>query len=105
MPISASTGASSSHRAELSRDRIVAADAPLRQRADRQLAAESEEYPRFATLTGVPGAVAQSGSAPRSHRGGQGFKSPQLHLVGSMSILVNDRLGAILANRLRLADG
>jgi hypothetical protein len=26
-----------------------------------------------------PGAVAQSGSAPRSHRGGQGFKSPQLH--------------------------
>ena len=25
------------------------------------------------------GAVAQSGSAPRSHRGGQGFKSPQLH--------------------------
>ena len=33
----------------------------------------------FATLSGVPGAVAQSGSAPRSHRGGQGFKSPQLH--------------------------
>ena len=30
---------------------------------------------------GLPtyGAVAQSGSAPRSHRGGQGFKSPQLH--------------------------
>ncbi len=28
---------------------------------------------------GSPGAVAQSGSAPRSHRGGQGFKSPQLH--------------------------
>src|SRR5215469_14905969 len=26
------------------------------------------------------GAVAQSGSAPRSHRGGQGFKSPQLHM-------------------------
>ena len=25
------------------------------------------------------GAVAQSGSAPRSHRGGQGFNSPQLH--------------------------
>ena len=25
------------------------------------------------------GAVAQSGSAPRSHRGGQGFESPQLH--------------------------
>src|SRR5438067_336744 len=25
----------------------------------------------------VRGAVAQSGSAPRSHRGGQGFKSPQ----------------------------
>jgi hypothetical protein len=33
----------------------------------------------FATLSAVPGAVAQSGSAPRSHRGGQGFKSPQLH--------------------------
>src|SRR3712207_937210 len=27
----------------------------------------------------VEGAVAQSGSAPRSHRGGQGFNSPQLH--------------------------
>src|SRR5699024_12658212 len=27
----------------------------------------------------VLGAVAQSGSAPRSHRGGQGFESPQLH--------------------------
>lgn len=27
------------------------------------------------------GAVAQTGSAPRSHRGGQGFKSPQLHPV------------------------
>lgn len=23
--------------------------------------------------------MAQTGSAPRSHRGGQGFKSPQLH--------------------------
>src|SRR6266700_3574405 len=33
----------------------------------------------FATLTPVLGAVAQSGSAPRSHRGGQGFESPQLH--------------------------
>src|ERR1700722_8400430 len=33
----------------------------------------------FATLAQVLGAVAQSGSAPRSHRGGQGFKSPQLH--------------------------
>src|SRR5262249_3827181 len=33
----------------------------------------------FATLAPVLGAVAQSGSAPRSHRGGQGFKSPQLH--------------------------
>ena len=33
----------------------------------------------FARLTDVLGAVAQSGSAPRSHRGGQGFKSPQLH--------------------------
>ena len=33
----------------------------------------------FARLTQVLGAVAQSGSAPRSHRGGQGFKSPQLH--------------------------
>src|SRR5580704_13710781 len=33
----------------------------------------------FATLSQVLGAVAQSGSAPRSHRGGQGFKSPQLH--------------------------
>ena len=27
------------------------------------------------------GAVAQSGSAPRSHRGGQGFESPQLHHI------------------------
>src|SRR5260370_27899928 len=35
--------------------------------------------PQFATLSQVLGAVAQSGSAPRSHRGGQGFKSPQLH--------------------------
>ena len=35
----------------------------------------------FATLAQVLGAVAQSGSAPRSHRGGQGFKSPQLHRV------------------------
>ena len=35
------------------------------------------------TLSTVPGAVAQSGSAPRSHRGGQGFESPQLHLRGS----------------------
>src|SRR6201986_4829437 len=33
----------------------------------------------FARLSQVLGAVAQSGSAPRSHRGGQGFKSPQLH--------------------------
>jgi 1,5-anhydro-D-fructose reductase (1,5-anhydro-D-mannitol-forming) len=33
----------------------------------------------FARLTLVLGAVAQSGSAPRSHRGGQGFESPQLH--------------------------
>jgi hypothetical protein len=36
--------------------------------------------PPFATLAAGPGAVAQSGSAPRSHRGGQGFESPQLHL-------------------------
>jgi uncharacterized protein with GYD domain len=27
----------------------------------------------------LQGPVAQSGSAPRSHRGGQGFKSPQVH--------------------------
>ena len=38
-----------------------------------------EERRSFARLTDVLGAVAQSGSAPRSHRGGQGFKSPQLH--------------------------
>ncbi len=38
-----------------------------------------EDRGGFATLTDVLGAVAQSGSAPRSHRGGQGFKSPQLH--------------------------
>ena len=37
--------------------------------------------PLFARLSHVLGAVAQSGSAPRSHRGGQGFKSPQLHRV------------------------
>src|SRR5215469_3615741 len=48
--------------------------------------AKSENYPAFATLTGVPGAVAQSGSAPRSHRGGQGFKSPQLHILTSQDI-------------------
>src|SRR6266702_7283865 len=47
----------------------------------------SPGYPRrgqalwFARLAQVLGAVAQSGSAPRSHRGGQGFKSPQLHRV------------------------
>src|SRR5580704_13778705 len=42
---------------------------------------------RFARLSQVLGAVAQSGSAPRSHRGGQGFKSPQLHrvLAGKMA--------------------
>jgi hypothetical protein len=39
----------------------------------------------FATLTGGLGAVAQSGSAPRSHRGGQGFKSPQLHPLDLVS--------------------
>ena len=38
-----------------------------------------EQGASFARLTQVLGAVAQSGSAPRSHRGGQGFKSPQLH--------------------------
>ena len=31
------------------------------------------------------GAVAQSGSAPRSQRGGQGFESPQLHQCPSVS--------------------
>ena len=30
-------------------------------------------------ILSAEGAVAQSGSAPRSHRGGQGFNSPQLH--------------------------
>ena len=46
---------------------------------DEARAATSEARPRFATLAPGLGAVAQSGSAPRSHRGGQGFKSPQLH--------------------------
>src|SRR6266516_113392 len=54
--------------------------------ADTRIAhASPQEPPTFATLTGVLGAVAQSGSAPRSHRGGQGFKSPQLHFKGSIS--------------------
>src|SRR5580704_2196877 len=44
-----------------------------------ELAARSGQGPSFARLSQVLGAVAQSGSAPRSHRGGQGFKSPQLH--------------------------
>src|SRR5580658_2230125 len=47
-----------------------------------ELAARSGQGPSFARLSQVLGAVAQSGSAPRSHRGGQGFKSPQLHLRG-----------------------
>src|SRR4051812_581733 len=50
-------------------------------------------YPRPANVVAgplpnryaVPGAVAQTGSAPRSHRGGQGFKSPQLHKGNSKS--------------------
>src|SRR6516165_6625338 len=45
-----------------------------------------EQPPVFATLTAVLGAVAQSGSAPRSHRGGQGFKSPQLHQVTAVQL-------------------
>ena len=35
--------------------------------------------PPAGSVCGDLGAVAQSGSAPRSHRGGQGFESPQLH--------------------------
>ncbi len=29
--------------------------------------------------------MAQTGSAPRSHRGGQGFKSPQLHNIKALT--------------------
>src|ERR1035441_9415518 len=51
-------------------------------RCHQVLAAEvSGQGTSFARLTQVLGAVAQSGSAPRSHRGGQGFESPQLHRV------------------------
>src|SRR5205814_3197329 len=35
--------------------------------------------------SGRSGAVAQTGSAPRSHRGGQGFKSPQLHTTKALT--------------------
>src|SRR6478609_260297 len=52
------------------------------------------------------GAVAQSGSAPRSHRGGQGFKSPQLHpstdAVGARS---PGGVGRSVARRPRLDAG
>ena len=47
---------------------------------------------------GRSGAVAQSGSAPRSQRGGQGFKSPQLHqndaVARGLSRKVLQRLGS-----------
>ncbi len=36
--------------------------------------------------TNLVGAVAQSGSAPRSHRGGQGFESPQLHMTVTQQV-------------------
>src|SRR5487761_1809985 len=44
------------------------------------------------------GAVAQSGSAPRSHRGGQGFKSPQLHreiAEAHLQLSSTRRMGAV----------
>ncbi len=37
--------------------------------------------------------MAQSGSAPRSHRGGQGFESPQLHIQRSGS---NPAIGTLV---------
>ena len=42
-----------------------------------------------ASLRQFQGAVAQFGSAPRSQRGGQGFKSPQLHKT-IMGMFPND---------------
>jgi hypothetical protein len=66
--------------AGLSRDRVSRADGTCLQ-GGCLVIATGEECLAFATLTAVPGAVAQSGSAPRSHRGGQGFKSPQLHMI------------------------
>ncbi len=45
------------------------------------------------------GAVAQTGSAPRSHRGGQGFKSPQLHPVRRPFPVVGDGLFRSCAQR------
>jgi hypothetical protein len=55
---------------------------------------------RIRSGRGVPGkvnlglgAVAQSGSAPRSHRGGQGFESPQLH---PRSTLANTLRAAVM---------
>ncbi len=50
--------------------------------------------PVFATLAQVLGAVAQSGSAPRSHRGGQGFESPQLHRVLAGQALCSSLCGS-----------
>jgi hypothetical protein len=60
----------------------------------RHLAMRAEGR-RFATLSQVLGAVAQSGSAPRSHRGGQGFKSPQLHreIAGRVACSISWLLG------------
>src|ERR1035441_2205733 len=61
-------------------------------RCHQVLAAEvSGQGTSFARLTQVLGAVAQSGSAPRSHRGGQGFESPQLHLGSSTELPVSYR--------------
>ena len=51
--------------------------APIRTPGGALLSSASSCLP--AIVRRQPGAVAQSGSAPRSQRGGQGFKSPQLH--------------------------
>ena len=51
---------------------------PARRPGTTRSASAGGPWPAGRVLSGL-GAVAQSGSAPRSHRGGQGFESPQLH--------------------------
>src|SRR5215472_1133986 len=67
----------------------------------QQSTAASGASLEFATLAPGLGAVAQSGSAPRSHRGGQGFKSPQLHAFPQVRVSVESLCGE-LKDRLSL---
>ncbi len=46
---------------------------------------------RMLEFHSLQGPVAQSGSAPRSHRGGQGFKSPQVHRNNSLRLRAVER--------------